>query len=97
MANKIQEKRIELEALEILYSTMQEKIKDVQQEYKPVGKHETQATDWRTGELKWDDEEKTIPHYDTKWDYVPKEKLTEEEKLRIEVYENIITKLEKLM
>ena len=97
MANKIQEKRIELEVLETLYEKVQEKIKDVQTEYKPIGKYDEQATDWRTGELKWDDEEKTIPHYETKWGHVPKEELTEEEELRVKVCENLLVKLEKLM
>jgi len=50
--------------------------KDTIMEYKVVGKESEQATDWRTGELKWEDEEKTIPYYRDKYDYV---RLTEEE------------------
>lgn len=50
--------------------------KDTIMEYKVVGKESEQATDWRTGELKWEDEEKTIPCYRDKYEYV---RLTEEE------------------
>ena len=97
MANKIQEKRIELEALEELYEKVQERIKGRKTEYKPVGKYDYQAKNWRTGELEWEDDEKTIPKYDTKWDHVEKEELTEEDELYIKVYENLLVKLEKLM
>lgn len=95
MANKFKEKQIMAEVLNELYETVDSKEKAVHYDYKPVGKE--QAKDWRTGELKWEDEEQTIPTMIDKWADVEKEDLTEEDKLKIKVYQYIKTQLEKMI
>ena len=97
MANKFEEKRILAEVLNELYETVQRKENDVHSEYKVVGQE--QAKDWRSGELRWEDEEKTIPKMSDKWESVPKadEDLTEEDKLRIKVYQYVKSQLEKMI
>ena len=97
MANKFQEKQILAEVLSELYNTVEEKEKRVHYEYKVVGKKDTQSKDWRTGELLWEDEEKTIPKYDNDWQYVEKEDLTEEDELKIKVYKYVMAQLEKMI
>lgn len=97
MANKFEEKRILAEVLNELYDDVQRKEDSVHTEYKIVG--EEQAKDWRTGELKWEDEEKTIPTMTNKWDTVSKadEDLTDEDKLKIKVYQYVKSQLEKML
>ncbi len=95
MANKFKEKQILAEILNELYKIVDDKENSVQNEYVPVG--EEQEKDWRTGELKWEDEEQTIPKMTRKWDYVPKEELDEEDTIRIKVCQHIKTQLEKML
>ena len=97
MANKFQEKQMLAEVLNELYSTVEEKEKRVHYEYKVVGKKDTQKKDWRTGELLWADEEKTVPIMEDDWQDVEKEDLTEEDRLKIKVYQYVMTQLEKMI
>ena len=97
MANKFQEKQILAEVLSELYSILEEKQKCVHREYKIVGKKDTQSRHWNTGELMWEDEEKTIPRMDDDWQYVEKEELTEEDELKIKVYKYVMAQLEKMI
>lgn len=97
MANKFQEKQILAEVLNELYNTVEAKEKGVHYEYKVVGKKDTQKTDWRTGELLWEDAEKTIPIYEDDWQDVEKEDLTEEDLLKIKVYQYVMAQLEKMI
>jgi hypothetical protein len=73
MTNKIQMKKAMLDILEGLYNSLDVSEKEVAYSYEVVGKEEEQATDWKTGELKWEDEEKTIPYYKNKYDYVKRD------------------------
>lgn len=97
MANKFKEKQILAELLNDLYTVVEEKEKETRREYKVVG--EEQAKDWRTGELKWEDDEHTIPKMTDKWDYVSKkdDELTEEDMIRIHMCHHIKTQLEKML
>ena len=97
MANKFQEKKIMVEVLDELYSTLEAKVKSVHYEYKIVGKKDTQSRHWNTGELLWEDEEKTIPRMDDDWREVEKEELTEEDELRLKVYKYLMVQLEKML
>lgn len=97
MANKFQEKQILAEVLDELYSTLEAKEKSVHYEYKRVGKKDIQSKDWRTGELLWEDAEKTIPKYEDDWQDVEKENLTEEDELKIKVYKYVMAQLEKMI
>lgn len=97
MANKFKEKKVLAELLDDLYVEIDRKEQDARTEYKVTGKTEKQATDWRTGELKWEDEEKTIPKMEDKWETVPKENLTEDDEIRIRMCQYIKSQLEKML
>ena len=97
MANKFEEKRIEVEMLGRLYKTVESEIIDVQHEYKVTGKSTEQAKNWRTGELLWQDDEHTVPLMADVYGSVEKEELSEYDQLRIAVYKRILTALEKMI
>lgn len=97
MANKFKEKQILAELLEELWANIDRKEVDAHTEYKITGKTETQAKDWRTGELRWEDEEKTIPKMEDKWETVPKETLNEDDEIRIKMCQFIKSQLEKML
>lgn len=95
--NAIKEKRMMLEVLEELMETLDTQEKNVHMEWGIVGKEETQARNWKTDELVWDDDEKTIPHYNNKYDYTPKEKLSEDDETKLKAIEKIRSVLEKMV
>ena len=97
MANKFEKKRIEMGYLESMYSLLEDKLKDLTRRYEVVGKEEEQARDWRTDELLWEDEEKTIPMYRDKYDYVEvfDDELDDEDRLRMSILNELMAKLEK--
>ena len=100
MANKkFLEAQIRAEVLSSLYDVVQEKIKDTQTDYRVVKKNATQATDWKTGEYLWEDEEQTIPKMKDEWGHVTKtdDELTEEDRIRIDVLRDVGKALEKLL
>lgn len=96
--NKFKERQIEAEILGELYEKLENDLKYTTKSYEHVGKEDEQATDYRTGELRWEDEEKTIPYYRDRYDYVdiPEEKLSDEQRLKVKVIKNIMAKLEKM-
>ena len=97
--NKFMEKKFLVEALCEVYETVVQREKDIRQEYRRVGFEEEQAKDWRTGELLWEDEEKTVPKYRDKYDYVNKDdsELTDEDWAKIKAYQYIMSQLEKML
>lgn len=99
MTNKFKEKQFTAEILSMLYERVEEYEKSCKTEYREVGKSDEQATNWKTGELVWEDGEKTIPKMKTVWDYVDKsaEDLSEDDKLRIKVCQQIKAQLEKMI
>lgn len=99
MANTIKTKAMRASILENIYDYLESKIRDEGCRYEEVGKKNEQAKDWRTGELKWDDDEKTIPHYDSIYDYVPipESELDESTTMRIAVLRAIQDDLIKLI
>lgn len=97
MLTKFDERRIEAEILGELYRVVEEKESGAKRDYRKVGVSDEQDKDWRTGELLWEDEEKTIPKMRDKWDYVAKEELTEEEELYLQVCHKIKSALEKMI
>ena len=94
---KIQQKRAELEILESLFRSVESIEKDACQRFEQTGKE--QDKDWRTGELKWEDEEKTIPKMTSKWEYVPitEDDMTDEEYAKYVAVASIKAHLEKLL
>jgi DNA gyrase inhibitor GyrI len=97
MANKFQEKKYLAEVLNELYESVDHKEQDIHYTYQVVG--EEQAKDWRTDELLWLDEEKTIPKMRDKWANISKseDEITEEDKMKIKVCQYIKTQLEKML
>lgn len=97
MTNKFKEKQFTAEVLNDLYEEVAAKERAVHLDYRKNGTE--QAKDWRTDELLWEDEEKTIPKMRDKWENVPKSdnELTDEDKLRIKVYQQIMAQLEKMI
>ena len=93
------EKKAVLEVLERLWNELDAQLKDATFSYEIVGKEEEQATDWRTGELQWEDEEKTIPVYRNKYGYVPipEEKLTDDQYATVQAVATVRAMLEKLV
>ena len=90
-AELIQRKRAGLDILERVYRCLDDMEKDYSMKYDCVGKETEQAKDWRTGELKWEDDEHTIPYYNSKWDYVliPEDELTEDQKQHLVVINSL--------
>lgn len=95
---KIIEKRAQLSILEGLLSKLNEMQEERTQRYDVVGVTDEQDKDWH-GNLRWEDEEHTIPKMKKKWDYVdiPEEELTAEQKAELKAIENIRTLLEKMI
>lgn len=93
--NKFVEKKILCEKLEEVNSFIEDKIHDVMYSYEYLG--DVQANDWRTGELLWEDEEKTVPKMQGDWGYKLKDSLTEEDEANIEAMRKIQQTLEKML
>ncbi len=96
---KIQMKKAMLEVIEELYSSLENTEKNITHSYEVVGKEDEQATDWRTGELKWEDEEKTIPYYKNKYDYVKRDEadFNDYERAKLDAINEIRKALDKLI
>ena len=97
MLTKFDEKRVEAEILGELYKFIEEKETGTKRDYRKIGVYDEQDKHWNTGELLWEDEEKTIPKMRDKWGYVDKEELTEEEELYLQVCRRIKSALEKMI
>lgn len=95
---RIQFKKAELEVLEELLKKLEEVEKDTVNNYQMVGKETEQARDWK-GNLRWDDDAETIPHYNSIWDYVPipEDELTEEQIAKRKAISSIRATLEKMI
>lgn len=65
-----QKKREMLNVMERLFKILDDEEEDLKQSYEVIGKEEEQATNWKTGELLFVDEEKTIPLYRDKYGYI---------------------------
>lgn len=91
---KFNEKRILCEKLEEVNSFIEEKIRSIACSYDIVGEY--QREDWE-GNLLWEDEEQTIPKMSNKWDYIPKNSLSEEEEAMVEALKKIQQTLEKML
>ena len=94
---RVKERKYEIEILERICSLIEDEIKNVSNEYQLVGKEEEQARRYSTGELLYEDEEKTIPLYRDKYEFLPKQTLTDEDKARIAAYEKIADNICKMI
>lgn len=97
--NRFQVMKAQAEVLEKLDTLLNEIIKDNTMMYAVIGKQTEQATDWRTGELKWEDEEHTIPYYANEYGYVPipEDEMTDENRIMLDVCKKFSQKLDKLL
>ena len=97
MLTKFDEKRIEAEILGELFKFVEEKEVGIKRDYCIVGHYDEQDTHWKTGELLWEDEAKTIPKMKAKWDYVDKKELSETDEMCLAVCRRIKSSLEKMI
>lgn len=97
--NVFETKMAELEALSDIVEFINSKIEDLSTRWGVIGKKSTQATDWRTGELKWEDAEHTIPYYEDEYGAtpIPEDEMDARSLKRIEAFKIIAKKLEKLI
>ena len=93
VAQKAKAVRIKANVIDRMCSVLADMVKDATQEYRRIGESTEQDKDWKTGELLWDDEEKTVPRMKSLWGYVDKEELSEEDKLTVEICNEIVQKL----
>ena len=86
MANVFMERRKRIEVLEELDKKLDDMLESQLCSYEVISETPTdeQDKDWRTEELLWEDDEKTIPKMkvNREWGYVPRpeEKLTDEDR-----------------
>lgn len=97
MAKRFQTMATQAQVLTKIEALLEEIIKDTSMTLDVVGKEDEQATSWKTGELLWEDEEKTIPKYRDRYDYVPKKELDEDDQCMIDVCKGFLKKLDKLI
>lgn len=99
MASRFATMKAQAEVLEKLDNFLNEIIRDYSMSYEVIGKQTEQATDWRTGELKWEDEEHTIPYYANEYGYVPipEDKLRDESRIVVDVCKRFSQRLDKLL
>ena len=95
----VQVKRAQIDVIEKLLEALDDLRKDTSKEYKKVGKETKQATNWRTGELLWEDEEKTIPKYEDRYEYVdiPEEQMTDSKKALLQAISDMESKLDAMI
>ena len=99
MANKFKEKQYVAEILDKLYKEVEREENDCLQEYRRIGKTDEQDKHWSTGELLWEDEEKTIPKMKDKWDYVMKSEaeMTPDDYAKLNACKYLKAQLEKMI
>ena len=95
----ITKKKALLDVLEKLMTELDTIEKNTTTEYRAVGKSEEQMTNWKTGELLWEDEEKTVPKMCDKYDYVDltEDEMTDENIATLEAIKTVKEILEKLV
>ena len=96
----IKVKKTEIEVLEEVYDFLSEKLtSNPFVQWKCVGKKDEQDRDWRTDELLWEDEEKTIPKMRDRYDNVtiPESEYTDDMWTRKQAIENLMAQLDKLV
>lgn len=96
--SKIAQKKAILDLLaDDLFSALDYRERAVKQTYKVVGTSNKQATDWKTGELKYD--EVGNPIYEKEYDYVDKtpEEFSESDLATLSAIELVRNTLEKLI
>lgn len=98
MANKFEIKAEEMKVMGELFSKLESMEKETLEDYRPLGT-QRQSTNWRTGELIWEDEEHTIPKMEDVWGTVEvsEDELEDDKKLRLQAIRACKVKFEKLV
>ena len=98
-SSKFSVKKAQLEILERFSKVLDEMNNDATTDYRVVGKEEEQATNWKTGELLWEDEECTIPRYRDKWDSVvlKEDEMTEDKRAMVLAISHMRAELDKMI
>ena len=96
--NKFQLKKAEAEILESLSNALDERMKEAGQEYRRTDE-QVQKKNWKTDELVWEDEEKTIPVMEDVWAWVniPENEMTDDRVAIVMACTSIKKELEKLL
>lgn len=102
MATKFMEMKKRIEVLEVLDEKLADMEKELRQSFEVIFEEVTneQETHWKTGELLWEDEAKTIPKYKVRreWGYVDRtEPLDDEEEVKLRVIEEVRKALLKMV
>jgi len=97
--NKIAVKKAQLEIIERFTRVLEEMKNDARTDYRITGKETEQARSWKTDELLWEDEEKTIPKYRDRWESVEltEEEMTEDKKAMLVAVEQMMNTLEEFV
>lgn len=97
MKNVFEEKAVVANELGRIYEYLQSRLNDLNTKYDVIG--QSQATNWKTGELLWEDEEQTIPKMSNDYGTVPKiaEDYTDDDRIRIATIEKVMKMLEKAL
>lgn len=97
--NYFEQKAVMAKEFSEIYDYLQTRLDNLNSKWAVIGKEDEQATSWSTGELLWEDEEKTIPKYRNKYGDVPKtaEDYTEEDKIKITAVKKVMVMLEKAL
>ena len=85
--------RVRIEYLKELYDNLLVSRRSYTHTYERIGEH--QRSDWRTGELLYNED--GTPKMENDFDYVPKDELDDDDKLRIGVIDDLLNELTKLM
>lgn len=98
-SNKFEEKKYYAEVLGELYEDVVRIERGLHSDWGVIGKSDVQATDWRTKELLWEDEEHTIPKYEDKYGNrdIADDELSETSLMKIRVCKKIMDSLEKML
>lgn len=96
---KLKEKQEIIRILGRMYDILENEMRDAIYDYAEVGRETQQKKHWQTGELMWEDDEKTIPRFDPIYDWVKKnpEDISDRDRILISAIEKIESHLDKLL
>lgn len=94
----VKTKKAFFDVLEQTYDYVVSLRKDFSTKFDVVEKN-VQGKDWRTGELLWEDEEKTIPKLEDKWGTIeiPREELDESQLAHLDAIDRLLDCLDSLV
>ncbi len=90
--SKYEKLRIRATVYEDIVNAITEQEKNLHTDWRVIGKSDTQAKNWSTGELLWEDDEHTVPKYKDVYGTVelPDDELSEEAMEKRRVYLQVL-------